>query len=80
MPLRMTRRTPGTSDRLLPSTDSQSRAGGGLPEAEQSSQPPLELLNSSRAGGSIRKLGPLMWLKSPATRDNSIPGKRGRLQ
>uniref|UniRef100_A0A182J5V1 Uncharacterized protein n=1 Tax=Anopheles atroparvus TaxID=41427 RepID=A0A182J5V1_ANOAO len=58
VPLRRTRRTPPTSPTDVPSTDSQSIEGCGLPEAEQSSQPPDELENSSRDGGSITNDGP----------------------
>lgn len=78
-PFRSTRRTPGMSEMLWPSPDSQSMAGGGLPEAEQSSHPPVELLNSNLDGGSIRKLGPLICPKSPATRDSKISGTNGNL-
>lgn len=59
MPFRSTRRTPPTSPTDVPSTESQSIVGCGLPEAEQSNQPPEELENSSRGGGSITKDGPL---------------------
>uniref|UniRef100_A0A182QT62 Uncharacterized protein n=1 Tax=Anopheles farauti TaxID=69004 RepID=A0A182QT62_9DIPT len=58
VPFRRTRRTPPTSPTDVPSTDSQSIEGCGLPEAEQSSQPPEELENSSRDGGSITNDGP----------------------
>ena len=61
VPFRRTRRTPPTSPTDVPSTDSQSIEGCGLPEAEQSSQPPEELENSRRDGGSITNDGPRRW-------------------
>lgn len=42
----------------MPSIESQSIDGWGLPEAEQSNQPPDEFENSKRDGGSITKAGP----------------------
>lgn len=58
VPLRSTRLTPPTSPIDVPSTDSQSIDGCGLPDAEQSSQPPDEFENSNFAGGSITNDGP----------------------
>lgn len=52
---------PLTSPTVDPSTVCHSIDGCGLPVAEQSSNPPDELLNSSRGGGSITKLGPRRW-------------------
>lgn len=66
VPFSRTRRTPCTSSTGDPSTDSQSTDGGGLPDAEQSSHPPLELENSSLGGGSNRKLGPRRCESNPA--------------
>lgn len=57
---------PDTSPTDVPSTDNQSMEGCGLPDAEQSSQPPLELENSSRVGGSMTKLGPRRCESNPA--------------
>lgn len=43
----------------MPSIDSQSIDGCGIPDAEQSNQPPEEFEKSNRDGGSITKPGPL---------------------
>lgn len=58
VPFLRTRRMPETSPTEVPSTESQSIEGCGLPEAEQSSHPPLEFENSRREGGSITNAGP----------------------
>lgn len=58
LPFLNTRLMPPTSPTDVPSTDNQSIDGWGLPDAEQSNQPPDEFENSSRDGGSITKLGP----------------------
>lgn len=43
----------------------QSILGGGLPDAVQSSQAPLEFENSTLDGGSMRKLGPRRCASKP---------------
>jgi len=58
VPFLSTLRTPETSFTGCPSAVDQSILGCGLPEAEQSSQAPLEFENSILDGGSSWKLGP----------------------
>lgn len=67
MPFRSTRRMPMTSPTVDPSTVCHSIVGCGLPVAEQSRNPPDELLNSSFGGGSITKLGPRRWTSKGST-------------
>ena len=78
VPFRRTRRTPCTSPTGDPSTESQSIDGGGLPDAEQSSHPPLEFENSNFGGGSNRKLGPRRWESNPDTQQSSPVTERLR--
>lgn len=56
---------PPTSPIEVPSIESQSIVGCGLPEAEQSSQPPDEFENSNREGGSMTNCGPRSWSVKP---------------
>lgn len=50
----------------LPSPESQEMVGGGVPDAEQSTVTPVSLANSTLAGGSFTKNGP-MYDVNPAT-------------
>lgn len=79
VPFRSTRRTPPTSPTLVPSTDSQSIVGWGLPEAEQSNQPPDELENSNLDGGSITNEGPRRCASNAYNR-SKINGKKREKQ
>lgn len=82
VPFRRTLLIPPTSPIEVPSIDSQSIDGWGLPEAEQSNHPPDEFENSNREGGSITNAGPRSWSEKPqvfSKRLNSVQSEWWKL-
>jgi hypothetical protein len=67
---------PGIEVNGILSGPSHSTLGAGLPRAEQSTRPPLELVNSNLEGGSLTNTGP--WVSYSDPMDTSSPATKNR--
>ena len=66
---------PGIDVTAKLSGPSHSTLGAGLPRAEQSTRPPLELVNSTLDGGSLTNKGPWVSYSDPADTTASVTNK-----